>query len=159
MSVTLSDEQLYRDYHDKVFAYIRSRVNNYYDAEDLCEDVFVKVYKKKDTFDESKSSISTWIYNITKNTVIDFYRTSHEDLELKENAFVYEPEEEIDEDTLNELAKALEKLPPVLRDIIILRYYEEMSLKDIAAKMNMSYGVVKLRHREALFRLRGLIKE
>ena len=80
-----SKEQIYTDYKDKVFAYIRNHVNSPEDAEDLCADVFVKVYDKLDTFDESKARISTWIYSITSNTVIDFYRTNHIHSEIPED--------------------------------------------------------------------------
>ncbi len=72
MKITMSPDEIYTEYRDKVFSYTRSKVQNYQDAEDLCEDVFVKVFQKLDKYDESKSAISTWIYNITKNTVIDY---------------------------------------------------------------------------------------
>ena len=47
-------ERLYKEYRDKVFGYIRSRVNNREDAEDLCEDVFEKVFRKMDLFDHAR---------------------------------------------------------------------------------------------------------
>ena len=53
-----SKTEIYKDYHGKVFGYIISQVNNSDLAEDLCEDVFLKVYEKLDTFDDTKASIS-----------------------------------------------------------------------------------------------------
>ena len=70
-----SKTEIYKDYHGKVFGYIISQVSNSDLAEDLCEDVFLKVYEKLDTFDETKASISTWIYTIARNTLTDYYRT------------------------------------------------------------------------------------
>ena len=85
MGEQFSKEQIYKDYKDKVFAYIRNHVNSIADAEDLCEDVFVKIFEKIDTYDENKSRLSTWIYSVTSNTVIDFYRTNHISSEIPED--------------------------------------------------------------------------
>ena len=62
-------EALYREYHGKVFGYIRSKISSAEDAEDLTADVFLKVCEKLGTYDESKASLSTWIYTITRNTL------------------------------------------------------------------------------------------
>ena len=162
MGTMLTNEQIYEQYHDKVFAYIRNHVNQIEDAEDLCSDVFIKIYSKIDTFDSSKASISTWIYAMTSNTVIDFYRTNHIHSEIPED--LAEEKSLIEDEVLNNesleiLAKALKELPQEQRDIIVLRYYRGLTLQEVAAQMNLSYGVTKLRHREALGRLRNLIGE
>ena len=67
-------EAIYRDYHGKVSGYIRSKINSPQDAEDITANVFLKVYEKLDSFDESKASLSTWIFTIARNTLIDYYR-------------------------------------------------------------------------------------
>ncbi len=160
MSSRLTNEEIYEKYHDKVFSYIRNHVNQIEDAEDLCEDVFVKIYSKIDTYDDSKASISTWIYTMTSNTVIDFYRTNHVHSEIPED--LAEEKSLIEDDFLNNeslelLAKALKALPQEQMDIIVLRYYKGLSLQEVATRMNLSYGVTKLRHREALGRLKDLL--
>ncbi len=153
-------ENIYRDYHDKVYAYAFSHVRTKEDAEDITSGVFVKVFEKLDTFDKSKAGISTWIYQITKNTVVDYYRRYRVNEELPEDL----PEDsEIDRDilsgeTLSELADALKSLPQEQRDIIVLRYYHGNTLQKVAQMMDLSYGVVKLRHKEALFRLKESLK-
>lgn len=160
MKITMSPDEIYTEYRDKVFSYTRSKIQNYQDAEDLCEDVFVKVFQKLDKYDESKSAISTWIYNITKNTVIDYYRSHKYNLELLDNYdYVDEPEEEISEESLEFLAKALNELSTDLKDIIVLRYYEGLTLKEVSEKMGISYGIVKLKHKEALFLLKLKLKD
>jgi RNA polymerase sigma-70 factor (ECF subfamily) len=155
-----SKEQIYTDYKDKVFAYIRNHVNSQEDAEDLCADVFVKVYDKLDTFDESKARISTWIYSITSNTVIDFYRTNHVHSEIPEDLSDTKSTIEDDiltQESLSSLATALKKLPQEQMDIIVLRYYKGLTLQEIAEKMKLSYGITKLRHREALGKLQEML--
>lgn len=160
MGEQFSKEQIYEDYRDKVFAYIKNHVNSITDAEDLCEDVFVKIFEKIDTYDEKKARLSTWIYSITSNTVIDFYRTSHIHSEIPED--LSDEKSSIEEDYLNQenlevLAKALRELPQEQMDIIVLRYYKGLTLQEVAEKMSLSYGITKLRHREALGTLQKLL--
>ncbi|WP_024864930.1 RNA polymerase sigma factor [Butyrivibrio sp. FCS014] len=160
MSGALSKEEIYLQYKDKVFAYIRNHVNSPEDAEDLCADVFVKIYQKLDTYDSSKASISTWIYSVTSNTVIDFYRTNHIHSEIPEDLTDERStveEEVLSQENLSLLAKALKDLPQEQMDIIVLRYYKGYTLQEVAELMHLSYGVTKLRHREALGRLNEML--
>ena len=145
-------EQIYTEYRDRVMGYIYARLRSRADAEDLCQDVFEKINMKLESFDSGKASISTWIYSITRNSVIDFYRRSHPHEEIDENMAQDGAVDDnlLNDETLEELAEALEKLPAELREIVVLRYYDGMPLTEIAKKMGMSYGMVKLRHNSAL---------
>ena len=149
-------ETIYTQYYSKVMGYIHSRIRSRADAEDLCSDVFEKVQRKLPDFDSAKASVSTWIFTITRNTVIDHYRRSKPTGELDENL---SDDTELDEgllnsETLSELAGALRALPEELRDIIVLRYYDGKPLTEVAEIMGLSYGAVKLRHQSALAKLR-----
>lgn len=150
--------QIYQDYSQKVKGYILSKVNDYNLAEDLCSDVFVKVYEKLDTYDKNKASISTWIYTIARNTLIDYYRSNKEELELKEEIAI--PEEDDDEictqDNLDKLASCLEKLNDREKNIILLHYYKGLTLKEISEKMNISYVYAKVLHKKAILSLQKL---
>ncbi len=157
MSIKPSIDEIYEEYYQKVFSYINSRINNYHDSEDLCEDVFTKVLKNMEKFDESKSALSTWIFNITKNTLIDFYRTRHDSYELLDNYEYVEEKDDVSQSELADLASALKKLSEEERDIIVLKYYEGYSLKEIGDKMSLTYGVVKLRHNSALEKMKGFM--
>ncbi|MCR5212039.1 MAG: RNA polymerase sigma factor [Lachnospiraceae bacterium] len=152
-------EQLYRDYHDKIYSYVFYRVNSKEDAEDLVSEIFIKVIDKLDTFDEGKAGYSTWIYQIAKNQIVDYYRGRKIQEELPEELLDDSSLEEgyLNEETLSELAAALESLPKAMRDIIIYRYYHEKSLQEISEIMSLSYGAVKLRHRDALLRLKDML--
>ena len=153
-------ESLYQAYYSKVMGYIYSRIRNRADAEDICSDVFEKVQRKLPDFDPEKASVSTWIFTITRNTVIDHYRRSKPTEELDENM---SDSAELDEsllnsETLSELAGALRALPEELRDIIVLRYYDGKPLTEVAEIMGLSYGAVKLRHQSALAKLRKVFQ-
>lgn len=150
-----SDEEknkIYTDFNKKVARYIAGKVPNPQDAEDLVSCVFMKVFQKLDTFDESKASLSTWIFTITRNTVYDFYGTRKDFSELPEDIAT---DSNIDENLLNEemlelLADALESLDERSRDLIILHYYDGLTLKEIADRMQMSYPNAKVIHKKAL---------
>lgn len=72
-AVILKDK-IYLDYKEKVAAYVRNRIADPYAAEDVVSKIFLKVYRKLEYYDESRASLSTWIYSITRNTVIDYYK-------------------------------------------------------------------------------------
>ncbi len=152
-------ERIYTDYKDKVARYVRGKVSNLSDAEDIVSDVFVKVFDGLSGYDERRASLSTWIYTITRNTVTDYFRTAKKMPELSEDI---PAENDIDErllceETLERLADALTRLSERQRDIIVLRYYGEKTLKDISAMLNISYGYTKLLHSAALRALRNML--
>lgn len=153
---SLDKDKIYRDYQGKVYGYILSKVNSPQDAEDITSDVFVKVYEKLDTFDETKASLSTWIYTITRNTLTDYYRTRKVFAEIPETM---ETDTSVEDDVCNaemldNLAKALETLDERERDIIILRFYSGKTLKEIAGNMGISYAYVKVLQNKAFEKLR-----
>ena len=156
MKNTYSYEEVYKEYYPKVMGYMHSKISSSYDAEDLASTVFIKIFEKFETFDQSKASISTWIYTVTRNTVIDYFRVRKVHEEIGEEDIVEDDTYQgiLDAESLEELADALEKLPERERDIIILHYYSGMQLKEIAPKLNMSYSNCKLVHNKALMRLR-----
>ena len=149
-------EAIYNEYRPKVTGFIARKVSDPDLAEDLAAEVFLKVCKKYDTFDSSKPSISTWIYTIAQNQVIDYYRTNHVSSELSEEIPIdsHIDDELLNNETLEELAAALEKLPERERMLIVLHYYQEKTLKEVALQLGMSYANVKIVHAKALDKLR-----
>ena len=154
-------DRIYTEYSGKVMGYIRARIRSSAEAEDLHSEVFEKVLKKIGEFDPSKASLNTWIFTITRNTVIDHFRRSKPSEELDENLSdnVELDEDLLNSETLSELAAALRKLPQQMMDIIVLRYYDGKPLTEIAEMMNLSYGAVKLRHQNAVLMLRQALAD
>ena len=148
----ISYETLYKEYREKVLAYLKNRVVSTEEAEDICQDVFEQILKSLPRYDSEKSSVSTWIYNITRFTLIDYIRTKHEGVPLPENLAVMDGTEEkiIRKETLENLAAVLKEMDSEERDIIILRYYKGYSLTEIAHLTGISYGMVKVKHKKAL---------
>ncbi|MEG1877271.1 MAG: sigma-70 family RNA polymerase sigma factor [Lachnospiraceae bacterium] len=159
MDKGLRAEQLYENYRVKVERYVNSHVYNKEDVNDIVSEVFVKVLSKMDTYDEKKAAIGTWIYTITKNTVCDYYRKHGktipcDNLEYIGGETVAADENLLREEELAGLAKALEKLSQRERDLLILRFYHEISPIEIAEKMNLSYSNVRYIQSTALRKLR-----
>ncbi len=151
-----NQDKVYLDYKAKVTAYVRSRIENKYDVEDIVSTVFLKIYQKIDSFDESKASLSTWIYTITRNTVIDYFREIKTHIEFLDEieADTLSADSLVDDELLEDLAYALETLSERERDLIILHYYKGYTLKRISEMMDMSYINAKLIHTKALSMLR-----
>ncbi len=156
---SLRAEDLYSAYSAKVMAYLSARVQRRADAEDLCADVFEKVYRKISDFDPSKASPGTWIFSITRNTLIDHFRRTRPSAELDENLADGSTVDEslLQRETLGELAVSLRQLPQELADIIVFVYADRKPLTEVAQIMGLSYGAVKLRHQKALAMLRNML--
>ncbi len=150
-------ERIYREYASKVRGYIAGKLFHGNDVEDLTQTVFLKIYAKLDVFDPTRASLSTWIYTVTKNTVIDYFRTQkHEDVLCElDGAPEYEDDDaglDLESDMLIE---GLAALPQRERDVILFHYYEGMTLKQAAELMGMSYSNIKLVHGKAIDLLKG----
>lgn len=158
------NEQIYREYYPKVFGYLRSRVERIQDAEDLAQTVFIKVYSKMDMFDSEKSSISTWIFNITRNTLIDHQRSmsfrNHDEIP---ETMTDDSEDALDglinEEALDRLADALEQLTDEERDLIIMHYYNNYTMLKIADMMCRPYGQIKRLHVKAIQKLKKYLAD
>ena len=74
MTAALLPETLYRDYREKVDRYVKSRVADRQDAEDLVEDVFVKACARLGQYDPDRAAPGTWLYAIARNAVVDYFR-------------------------------------------------------------------------------------
>jgi len=151
----LTPEALYDAYHDKVLAYLTSRTDSREDARDLCHDVFEQVFRSMPRYDPSKASVSTWIYQITRFTLIDHIRKRRPSEQLTGDIPAEDVLEEklLQKETLERLAAALNALEQEERDIVILRYYKGYSLTEISALTGISYGMVKVKHKKALRRI------
>ena len=156
-------EKIYLEYREKVFRYVRGKVASTADAEDVTSEIFIKVLSSLDSYDEEKSTLSTWIYTITHNTVCNYYREqSRCALSLDENA-LYSDADDVMTEIENEITKenlaiALETLSEREQDIIVLYYYHEIPLRDIAIKMGITYTNAKFIKHQAIGKLKLAMK-
>ena len=154
----INAEQIYLQYHDKVRAYVRSKIQDPHDVEDLVSAVFMKIVQKLDSYDPAKASVSTWVYTITRNTVTDHFRTRRTLMAL-EDYMADEAPEELNDGVLDSLADALLALKEKERSLIVLHYYTGHTLKEVAEMMGMSYINAKVVHKKALDSLRAFFQK
>ena len=144
--------QIYEEFQPKVRAYVRGKIHDPHDAEDLVSAVFMKVVQKLERFDPAKASVSTWVYTITRNTVTDYFRTRRSMVAFEEYMV---DETELTDDALDSLADALMSLKEKERDLIVLHYYSGHTLKTVAEMMGMSYINAMVIHKKALTSLQA----
>lgn len=155
---------IYTQFRDKVRGYVRSKIGNPADVEDLVQEVFLKVYGNLERYDAARASLSTRIYTITRNTVYDHLRAKRDRpvFELPDNTeddAADAPDAALlNRETLEELAGALERLPQEQRDILILLYYKKLDRKTVAEAYGMTYGQLRYLHDKALARLGDLMR-
>ena len=148
-------ESIVRMYRRKVFNVAYKFVGRHDQAEDLTQDVFLKLYKSLDTFDR-RANFQTWLISVSRNLCIDHYRavrkereTINRDVDPADFAPV-SPEPRADtlleqRDRVRLLRQALDKLAPTLRTAVMLRDIQELTYQEIADKLHLPEGTVKSR--------------
>ena len=134
------------------------------DAQDLTQEVFIKVYRTLDSFDVEKGSFMTWVTTVTRNLLVDHFRKTKQDrvtdsldnsgsededmLPLSEQIADSGPAPDVRvhrRETQEMVQRALQKLSPELREAVILRDLQDMDYKDIALALKVPEGTVKSR--------------
>lgn len=142
---------LYRRYGGKVFAKCISMLGDEALAHDAVQDIFVKVYLNLSRFNE-KSSFSTWLYSITYNFCIDVIRKKKkipvllaDDVSrIGDEAEVDIPDSVLLEMKHDRLEKVLAELPEGDRIILLMKYMDDMSIKDIADFFQKTESAIKM---------------
>ncbi|MDO5989764.1 RNA polymerase sigma factor [Flavivirga amylovorans] len=151
--------KLYDRYSKKVYSKCYSFSKDKNEAKDLTQDIFIKLFTKLDTY-KAQSKFSTWLYSFTYNFLVN-YKNQDTSKKLKErwerlNKHDYHlaSEDDIDEDDLFELRaskleKALELLEPADKALLLLKYQDNVSVKDIQVILNIAESAVKMRLKRA----------
>ena len=140
-------DNIYEEYFDRVYYKVLSVVKNNDDAEDICQETFISVYKNLSKFRE-ESNIYTWIYRIAINKTYDFFKKRK--LEFEINDEVLSLTEDINFDTKVILEEKLKLISEKEREIVILKDIYGYKLKEIAEIKNMNLSTVKSVYYKAL---------
>ncbi len=147
-------KKLYNPLH----LYIKRRVSNQLDAEDLTQEVFYKLAKSNN--DEIKN-IKSWIYTIAKNTITDYYRKKKVHTEEVDNISI--DQEKLKNDEIDELSKCvipfINQLPKEYRLIMLLSEMEGISQKEIAGRLDLNYVTVRSKVQRGRKKLRELLSD
>lgn len=153
---------LIRKYSSFVFFTALRYVQNEQDAQDISQDVFIKVLSKLHTF-KNESSLKTWIYSITANQsknslrkkkIMSFLRIDKEVSFDIEDKYQSNPLHKLENDEHNEiLIKELSQLPEKQREVFSLRYFEDLSYLEISKLLGTSVGGLKANYFHAIKKL------
>jgi RNA polymerase sigma-70 factor (ECF subfamily) len=142
--------QLYDRYHPRIYRFIYLKVGRREEAEDLAHQVFLSAWQHVEGYSHRGYPFSSWLYRIARNAVIDHYRTRRETQSIDE----IDPENFADgggleAETANtlllgEVRAILKEMKMEHQDVIIMRFVEELSLRETAALLQKSEGAVKL---------------
>jgi RNA polymerase sigma-70 factor (ECF subfamily) len=148
-------EQIVRQNWRKVFNVAYKFVGKHDEAEDLTQDIFLKIFKALNTFDR-RANFQTWIISISRNLCIDHYRSVRKERQTiardvdssdlqpatRERGPYAQAEHQ---DLRAQLRQALETLPIALRTAVVLRDLQELSYQEIADRLGLPEGTVKSR--------------
>ena len=148
-------DAIVRQHWRKVFNVAYKFVGKHDEAEDLTQDIFLKIFKALRTFDR-RANFQTWIISISRNLCIDHYRSVRKERQtiarevdssdLQPVSRERGPHAAAEHQDLRELLRAsLAKLPPTLRTAVILRDLQELSYQEIADRLGLPEGTVKSR--------------
>lgn len=162
-------EQLFKEHFRTVYHFVYYMIGNKADAEDVTQEVFMKIAQHYDSF-RGESTLTTWIYSIARRTVIDYTRQKKtkkflsfwknhipEDYEASDG--IDSPGEMIvkkeEEESVHGLIK---QLPEKMQAVIYLRYIKGLSLQETAGILDMTTNQVSVTQNRALSKLRNTIE-
>ena len=155
-------EELYDRYVDKVYRKCLSFVKNEAQAEDFTHDIFLRVVLKLGSFKEH-AKFSTWLYSITYNYCMDQVRQTKRQAEvaLDENFDLADDgyDLELVEMQTRGLKKALQKIDPDERAILLMKYQDDFSIKEISETLKITESAVKMRLMRTKEKLRKIYAE
>jgi len=148
-------EQIVRQHWRKVFNVAYKFVGKHDEAEDLAQEIFLKLFKSLDTFDR-RANFQTWLISVSRNLCIDHYRSVRKEREtidrdvdagdLAPASSDTGPYAALEHSDRRELLRhALDGLAPTLRSAVMLRDIHELSYQEIAERLGLPEGTVKSR--------------
>ena len=157
-------ETLMRQYGNDVLRTAYMYVKDIHTAEDIFQEVFIKVNQKLSTF-EGNSSIKTWIIRITINTCKDYLKSAYNRrvvpmMEYQEDAIVSDSDyDEVErQDTKELIKKSVLSLPAKYKDVVLCVYFQEMTITEAAQALNIAEGTAKSRLARARLKLKSILE-
>lgn len=154
--------RLLERHRGRVFGFLLRLVGDASDAEDLAQTVFLKAFRALDSYDPARA-FHSWLFGIAHHAALDFLRArrpreaSLDDADAAYDAADEAPGPELSTERSLDgalIERLLAALPPLYREVLVLRHVEDMSVEGIAAALGMPEGTVKIR----LFRARELMR-
>ncbi|HOV88801.1 MAG TPA: RNA polymerase sigma factor [Candidatus Paceibacterota bacterium] len=156
---------IYEIFAERIYRYIYLKTSSREEAEDLTQQVFVRAWEALPQFEFKKNPFSSWLYSIARNLITDFYRKKKPDFSLdSENALEMPDDLDLTErliiqDEIRQVFEAINQLPLEQKDLLLLRFVDDLSYDEIASIMNKSPLTLRVIQHRALKRLKELMGE
>lgn len=160
---------LYDRYQSKIYRFILLKVGVVAEAQDLTHQVFLHALTHIGSYQDIGHPFGSWLYKIARNQIIDHYRTRKDQPSLDEDggeerfsAFLQSDDLAQETQTRMEMervAQAIQQLKPEYQDIVIMRFIEDLSIKEIAQIVEKSEGAIKLLQHRAVAALKKILNE
>lgn len=153
-------EKLYAMYSQNICRVINTIVKNEDRAQEICQDVFIKIWNNADTYNASKGRFFTWILNIARNAAIDEVRSKsykNQKKNLPADYFVHvleQPEDQTSSIDSKGLRKLINNLKAKCVQLIELLYFRGYTQKEAAEELDIPIGTIKTRNRSCISQLR-----
>ncbi|MGG7059156.1 RNA polymerase sigma factor [Clostridium nigeriense] len=147
---------IYDNYGYLVYTYALSIVQDKHIAEDVCQEVFIKVWSNSGKYNKSFKT-KAWIMTITKNTAIDYLRKNKKESITREIDIVWENSGVENLGEKLEIYEALNMLQSEEKEVIILHLLSDLTFKSISKIMNKPLGTVTWRYRDGIKKLKNII--
>lgn len=137
--------QIWKEHHAQLLDFIMKRVKNRHEAEDILQEVFIKILSKIDTLQNSEK-LKSWMYQIARNAITDHFRALQKETKWEEQEF----QGDLHDDSAMKSAESwiglyIHALPENYRQAVILSELEGKSITEIAESMNISYTNARAR--------------
>jgi RNA polymerase sigma-70 factor, ECF subfamily len=146
--------------HEPLRAFLRKRVRETETVEDLLQEVFLRIHTHAGTLREGEK-LESWIYQIARHRVIDYYRSQKPVISLEEvdqDTFLEElPEEDVQAELAPSVAAMVNTLPEPYREALYLTEYQGLSQRDLASRLGLSFSGAKSRVQRAREKLKQLL--
>ncbi|MBK5093943.1 MAG: sigma-70 family RNA polymerase sigma factor [Actinobacteria bacterium] len=157
---------LYDEYVDPIFRYVYYKVGNFAESQDLTGQTFLKAFENIDSYEMRDVAFSSWLYRIAHNLVVDYYRkeSKRESVPIEEHPMVVATEGNPVETVLadmdsDRLYMAMRKLTHDQREIVLLKFIDNLSNAEVAEIMGISVGAVKSAQRRGLLALNKILSD
>jgi RNA polymerase sigma-70 factor, ECF subfamily len=155
-------KELYQRFSKQIYSLARRMLREESAAEDVTQDVFVKIWQKALDYSSLKGAVSTWVMTIAHHSTVDAIRrrATQETIVLEDGELERYPVE-LDDDRLEQVtvSRALESLEPGERGLIELAYFEGLSHSQLATRTGIPLGTIKTRLRLGLQKLKAALGE
>lgn len=150
--------KLVKQYKEKIYWHVRRMVDLHEDADDIVQNVFIKIHKGIENFNE-KSKLYTWIYRISMNETLSFIEKNkkHKHEEFTSNHKCFNEDQPQAKEIMEKLMAALRILPPKQRAVFNMRYFDELSYREISEIMGTSEGALKASYHHAAQKIKEQI--